>query len=144
MTLSVSRISMAHFPSQWSFTSLRLAGHLFVQSSLKHSPQHFSQVQVRTLTGAVHHLGSFIFQLYVDLLCLGPLSCWVTHFKPSFNCQRDGLTFYSRICWSWISRLTQIMIPPFNLQLAMALWSHLYKGHSSRNLVVCFNGTLQR
>jgi len=41
---------------------IEVCGHLFMHTSLKEPPQHFSQVEVWTLIGKVQYLDSCLFQ----------------------------------------------------------------------------------
>ena len=103
---------LVHTSWQQCFSSLTLVG-ICLHTALLKSHQTIS-IGLRSglWLGHCNTLILFFFShSVVDLLVhLGSLSCCVTHFQPSFNCQSHGLAFYSRILWCLEEFIVDVII----------------------------------
>ena len=124
-----------------------------MHSSLKVPPQHFSQVEVWTLTGPLQHLDSLLFHTFCcrSAAVFGIIVLLMSQFQPSFSCGTDGLTSDSRILWypeefmvdSMTARcpgvgadmlcLVSSKRAAVHYDQTSPLWSGLSKGHCSRS-----------
>lgn len=71
--------------------------HFLMQRSLKVPPQYFESGSGLDLGCAIASTWFFNPSNLYSVLCLGSLSCWMTH--PGFRRQSDGRRFYYRILW---------------------------------------------
>ena len=102
---------------------IEVCSHLFMHSYLKVPPQHFSWVEVWTLTGPLQHLG----------YCKVPSSC---------GCKNK---LKSSLLHHGADRLCLVFAKHGSAQYGQTtpLWSWLFKEHCSNSLVVCPDATLQ-
>lgn len=65
-------------------------------------------------TNPLQHFDAFPFSaILLWMICLGSLSCCITHFGQSFGCQIDGLTFDSTVLWHAENFMVNLMIAKF-------------------------------